>query len=95
MNLESCISYAIPPGSTSKSLKVLRKALLAEGEAEDDIEMLQDCVRRSNVVLGDVTYLHTDAAKKRNSVPIGLKSESDRNAAVSRIAAETVRKIEP
>ena len=93
MNLQSCISYAIPPGSTSKSLKVLRKALLAEGEAEVDSEALEDRGRLSDVVLGDVTYLHTDAVKKRNSVPVSLVTQSDRLAAIGRIAAETVRNI--
>lgn len=92
LNLESCISYAIPPGSTSKSLKVLRKALLAEGEAEVEEFSSVDQRRQSDVVLGDVTYLHTDAAKKRNSVPVSLVTVSDRIAAIGRISAETVRK---
>jgi hypothetical protein len=97
LNLQSCISYAIPPGSTSKTLKVLRKALLEEGEAEVDAEMLENAVvdrgSLSDVVLGDVTYLHTDAAKKGNSVPLRLITGSDRIAAIGRISAETVRNL--
>lgn len=49
----------------------------------------------SDVVLGDVTYLHTDAAKKRSSVPLRLITESDRIAAIGRISAETVRILPP
>ena len=95
LNLESCISYAIPPGSTSKSLKVLRKALLAEGEAEVEECSSVNQRRQSDVVLGDVTYLHTDAAKKRNSFPVSIVTESDKIAAIGRISAETVRNRTP
>ena len=61
--------------------------------------MLEDAAAdrgsHSDVVLGDVTYLHTDAAKKRNSVPLRLITESDRIAALGRISAETVRILTP
>jgi hypothetical protein len=90
LNLQKCISYGIPPGSTSRSLKNLRKALLAEGEKDGEGHTLRTGAVQSSVVNTAIAYLHTDTAKRRKSVAIRLLTEFDMIAAVGRISAETV-----
>ena len=87
------MTYAIPLGSTSRSLKVLRKSLLAEGEVE--IEAVTEdtsipVTSGKQCTESSVTYLHTDKAKSGMSVPIRLLTQFDMTAAVGRISAETV-----
>jgi hypothetical protein len=90
LNLQKCISYGIPPGSTSRSLKNLRKALLAEGEKDGEGHTLRTGAVQSSVVNTAIAHLHTDTAKRRKSVAIRLLTEFDMIAAVGRISAETV-----
>ena len=87
------MTYAIPLGSTSRSLKVLRKSLLAEGEVE--IEAVAEdtsipVTSGKQCAESSVTYLHTDKAKSGHSVAIRLLTQFDMTAAVGRISAETV-----
>jgi len=89
LNLDKCISYGIPPGSDSKSLKKLRKALLDEGEGEIE-DIICDSLLNEDSIQGGITYLHTNAAKNRQSIAISLKTEKDAMAAIGRISAETV-----
>jgi hypothetical protein len=89
LNLDKCISYGIPPGSDSRSLKKLRKALLEEGEGEIE-DKIVDNLSNVDSVQGGITYLHTNAAKNRRSIAISLKTEKDAMAAIGRISAETV-----
>lgn len=87
------MTYAIPLGSTSRSLKILRKALLAEGEveiqavSEDASPSITSSKQRAE---SRVTYLHTDKAKSGKSVAIRLLTQFDMTAAEGRISAETV-----
>jgi hypothetical protein len=90
LNLQKCVSYGIPPGSTSRSLKNLRKALLAEGEKDGAGHDPCTGAVQSSVVNTVIAYLHTDTAKRRKSVAIRLLTEFDMIAAVGRISAETV-----
>ena len=89
LNLQKCISYGIPPGSTSRSLRTLRKALLAEGEKDGEGHPT-GATESGSVVNTAIAYLHTDTAKRRKSVAIRLLTEFDMVAAVGRISAETV-----
>ena len=83
------MSYGIPPGSSSRSLKPLRKALLKEGEEEIQEGSLEEEEEGGACLFSDVTYLHTGAAKSRKSVTVSVSGEGV--AAVGRISAETVR----
>lgn len=90
LNLQKCITYGIPPGSSSRSLKNLRKALLAEGERDGAGHTPRNGAVQSSIVNTAIAYLHTDTVKKKKSVAIRLLTEFDMIAAVGRISAETV-----
>lgn len=96
LNLQECVTYAIPFGSTARSLRVLRKSLLAVGEVEieavrEDVTSVETTVKKCSE--SSVTYLHTDKAKSGKSVAIRLLTQFDMTAAEGRISAETVSLI--
>lgn len=94
LNLSKCISYGIPPGSSSRSLKTLRKALLEEGEAEVDMHGVsleeKTDVSTSTSVFTDVAYLDTNAGRSRRSASIPFSTHTHMAAAIGMISAETV-----